>query len=124
MNQTALIVGASRGLGPGLTAEYLSRMERHRHRARRPGRWGAERPDGWGAFDHRASRRDLGRGYRPAGSEVARPLDLLFINAGIMGLTDRPSASAGEIAPVTRIAANAGAHEHRFIGWNGLELPW
>lgn len=227
MIQTALIVGASRGLGLGLVAEYLSRG------------WSviATVRDASGEATLKAlpgadlltvhhadvtSDTDISR----LAGAVAGPLDLLFVNAGIMGPGDLTSATADEINVVMQtnafgparlawalidrvrertgvlalmstgmgsiadntsggydvyraskaaqnilarslwvgparargvtvlsvnpgwvrtdmggpggtidvetscrgmadqIAANAGAHEHRFIGWNGRELPW
>jgi NAD(P)-dependent dehydrogenase (short-subunit alcohol dehydrogenase family) len=227
MTRTALIVGASRGLGLGLVAEYLSRgwtviatVRDASGEMALKALPGAER-----LGVHHAdvtSDADITR----LAAEVSGPLDLLFVNAGIMGPGDMTATTADEIDRVMRtnafgpsrlawalidrvreqtgvlalmstgmgsiadntsggydvyraskaaqnmlarslwvgparargvtvlsvnpgwvrtdmggpggtidvetscrgmadqIAANAGAHEHRFIGWNGLELPW
>jgi NAD(P)-dependent dehydrogenase (short-subunit alcohol dehydrogenase family) len=227
MTQTALIVGASRGLGLGLVAEYLSRgwsviatVRDASGKAALKALPGADR-----LTVHHADVTSDADIARLAGA-VAGPLDLLFVNAGIMGPGDMTSASADEINAVMQtnafgparlawalidrvreqtgvlalmstgmgsiadntsggydvyraskaaqnmlarslwvgparargvtvlsvnpgwvrtdmggpggtidvetscrgmadqITANAGAHEHRFIGWNGRELPW
>jgi len=227
MTRTALIVGASRGLGLGLVAEYLLRGWTVIATVRdETGKAALVALPGAGSLtvmhadvtaDH-----DIGR----LAELVEGPLDLLFVNAGIMGPGNMTTASATEIDRVMQtnafgparlvwalidrvteqtgvvalmstgmgsitdntsggydvyraskaaqnmlarslwigpgrargvtvlsvnpgwvrtnmggaggqidvetsargmadqIAANAGGHEHRFIGWNGLELAW
>jgi NAD(P)-dependent dehydrogenase (short-subunit alcohol dehydrogenase family) len=226
-DHTALIVGASRGLGLGLVAEYLSRGWRVIATVRDAS--GEAALNALPGMERMSvlhadvtSDADIAR----LASAIDAPLDLAFINAGIMGPPDMASASAAEIDRVMQtnafgpsrlawalvdrvreqtgvlalmstgmgsiadntsggydiyraskaaqnmlarslwvgparargvtvlsvnpgwvrtdmggpggtidvetscrgmadqIAANAGAHEHRFIGWNGLELPW
>jgi NAD(P)-dependent dehydrogenase (short-subunit alcohol dehydrogenase family) len=227
MTQSALIVGASRGLGLGLVAEYLSRGWSVIATVRDASGEAALKalPGSTRLTVHHAdvtSDADIAR----LAAEIAGPLNLLFVNAGIMGPSDMLSAPAAEIDQVMQtnafgparlawalvdrvreqtgvlalmstgmgsiadntsggydvyraskaaqnmlarslwvgparvrgvtvlsvnpgwvrtdmggpsgtidvetscrgmadqIAANAGAHDHRFIGWNGLELAW
>ena len=106
MNQTVLIVGASRGLGLGLTAEYLSRgwsviatVRDASGEMALKALPGAER-----LGVHHAdvtSDADITR----LAAEVSGPLDLLFVNAGIMGPGDMTSAAADEIDRVMQTNA-------------------
>lgn len=106
MTQTALIVGASRGLGLGLAGEYLQRGWRviatvrdetgEQALAALPG---AER-----LTVHRAdvaSDADIAR----LAASVSEPLDLLFINAGIMGEPDMLGMTPEAIAHVLQVNA-------------------
>ncbi len=227
MTQTALIVGASRGLGLGLVAEYLSRGWQVIATVRKPAdEAGLRALPGAERLNLQLVDVTSDADVRRISLDAPRPLDLVFVNAGIMGPPDMASASADEINAVMQtnafgpvrlalalmdkireqtgvlalmstgmgsiadntsggydvyraskaaqnmlarslwvgparargvtvlsvnpgwvrtdmggpggtidvetscrgmadqIAANEGAHEHRFIGWNGRELPW
>jgi NAD(P)-dependent dehydrogenase (short-subunit alcohol dehydrogenase family) len=63
------------------------------------------------------------------GSARARGVTVLSVNPGWVrtdmggpgGTIDVETSCRGM---ADQLAANTGAHEHRFIGWNGRELPW
>ena len=105
-NQTALIVGASRGLGLGLAEEYLRRGWRVIATVRDAGgeaalkglsgaeRLTIERADVAVAADRRA-----------LAARIEGPLDLLFLNAGIMGPADLEGASDVEVDRVIQTNA-------------------
>jgi NAD(P)-dependent dehydrogenase (short-subunit alcohol dehydrogenase family) len=83
---TALIVGASRGLGLGLAAEYAKRGRRVIGTVRGEGRTGlhdlADASDGRVAVEH-LDMTDPASLAALRDRLVDRPLDLLFVNAGI-----------------------------------------
>ena len=107
-NQTALIVGASRGLGLGLAEEYLRRGWRVIATVRDAGgesvlkglsgaeRLTIERADVAVAADRKA-----------LAARIEGPLDLLFLNAGIMGPADLEGASDVEVDRVIQTNAFA-----------------
>ncbi|CAN7373754.1 SDR family NAD(P)-dependent oxidoreductase [Brevundimonas sp. LjRoot202] len=104
--KTALIVGASRGIGLGLVEEYLARgwsviatvrdaaAEAELTAMDRAGRLTAARADVTRDSDIQA-----------LASRIEGPLDLLFVNAGIMGPEEMTTASHGEIDQVMQTNA-------------------
>ena len=101
---TALIVGASRGLGLGLAGEYARRGWRVIGTVRDAGGESALR----GAGAARVERLDVAD-YAAVDAFPGRlgdeTLDLLFLNAGVMGPPDLLSAAADEVERV--VQANA-----------------
>ena len=116
MPNTALIVGASRGLGRGLAQEYLRRgwrvigtvrNERGERALRETGDVQVERLDVADEAQGEALARKLKR----------ETLDLLFLNAGVMGPPELLSASADEIDQVMQANAFGPAK----LAWRLLE---
>jgi len=106
MSRTALIVGASRGLGLGLVAEYLSRGWQVIATVRDLSGEAALKalPE--------ADRLTLLHADVTSANDIARlseliqgPLDLLFVNAGIMGPGDMTTAAPAEIDRVIQTNA-------------------
>ena len=102
--KTALIVGASRGLGLGLAGEFLHRGWRVTGTVR-----DAEGERALGALgDVAVERLDVADDAAVdafAQAQAGRALDLLFLNAGVMGPPELLSASGEDAARV--MAANA-----------------
>ncbi|MFC0633558.1 SDR family NAD(P)-dependent oxidoreductase [Brevundimonas balnearis] len=103
---TALVVGASRGLGLGLVEEYLSRGWRVVATVRDDAGEAAlqELPGADRLTVERADVADDADIARLA-QHISKPLDLLFINAGVMGPSDMVSAAPDEIARVMHVNA-------------------
>ena len=104
MAKTALIVGASRGIGLGLAEEYLRRGWRVIGTVRDDAGEAALRDAG----DVRVERLDVAdeaQVERLAGALKEETLDLLFLNAGVMGPADMLTASADDVNRVMQ--ANA-----------------
>jgi NAD(P)-dependent dehydrogenase (short-subunit alcohol dehydrogenase family) len=102
--KTAVIVGASRGLGLGLAGEFLGRGWRVIGTVRDDEGERALR----GLGDIRAERLDVADDAEVdafAGRLAGQSLDLLFLNAGVMGTPDLLAASGAEAAQV--MLANA-----------------
>lgn len=104
--KTALIVGASRGIGLGLVEEYLARgwsvsatvrdagAEAELTATDRTGRLTVARADVTHDSDIQA-----------LADQIQEPLDLLFVNAGIMGPEEMITASPEEIDQVMQTNA-------------------
>lgn len=106
MSKTALIVGASRGLGLGLVAEYLSRgwtvTATVRSASAEPALKalpGAERLTILHADV--TSDADIAR----LAAEVSGPIDLLFVNAGVFGAADMTASTPDEVNTVIQTNA-------------------
>ena len=115
-DRTALIVGASRGLGLGLGAEYLRRGWRVIGTVRDDAGEAALRALG----DVRVERLDVadeGQAEALARALESETLDLLFLNAGVMGPRDLLSASADEVNRVMQANAFGPAR----LAWRLLE---
>ena len=120
-NQTALIVGASRGIGLGLVEEYLRRGWRVAATVRDaegeaalkalPGaeRLSVERADVAVEADRRA-----------LAGRIDGPIDLLFLNAGIMGPADLEGASDDEVNRVMQTNAFGPAR----LAWDLIAKVW
>ncbi len=94
-SKTALIVGASRGLGLGLVQAYRARGWRVIATVRDPADEGG--PAGEGAEVRRLDVRDDASRATLAEALAGETLDLLYLNAGVMGPTDLRAAPAAEI---------------------------
>lgn len=99
--QTALIVGASRGLGLGLAREYARRGWRVTATVRNEAGEQALRAAG----DIDVRRLDVADYAAVDAFNIGETLDLLFLNAGVMGPPQLLSASAADIDAVMQ--ANA-----------------
>lgn len=106
MTQTALIVGASRGLGLGLAGEYLNRGWRVMATVRDDAGERALKALA-GAERLAVQRVDVAEDADIArlAHAVTDPLDLLFINAGVMGEPDVTRMSPDAIAQVMQVNA-------------------
>jgi NAD(P)-dependent dehydrogenase (short-subunit alcohol dehydrogenase family) len=105
-DRTALIVGASRGLGLGLAREHLDRGWRVTATVRDDA--GATAlADLPGQDRLTVLRADVAEDADIAAlaRAVAGPLDLLFVNAGVMGPADMTAAAPDEIARVMQVNA-------------------
>lgn len=106
MTQTALILGASRGLGRGLAGEYLKRDWRVIATVRDEAGERALKALA-GADRLRVERLDVASDADIArlAQTLTEPLDLLFINAGVMGEPDMARMSPDAIAHVMKVNA-------------------
>lgn len=126
-DSTALIVGASRGLGLGLVGEYLARGWRVIATERTTGasaglaRLKAQAGDRLTLTTVDINVPEQVRAL--AGQVVDRPLDLLFVNAGV---SDDPSLTIGQVASeeFVRVFQTNALAPMRVVDWlGGLVAP-